>query len=88
MGVQSQAKVKAPREWTLVEVRFLRKHYRNYETRWLARQLGRTVPAVQRKARSLSLCKAHPTVWRGNRGPRNAFKEFVKLIGTTAMKRR
>lgn len=77
MGVQSRAKAKAPREWTPWETRFLRKYYRNYETRWLARQLGRTVNAVQQKGRSLSLCKAHPTVWRGNRGPWNAFKEFV-----------
>ena len=77
MGVQSRAKAKPPREWTPREARFLRKHYRNYETRWLAQQLGRTVAAVQRKARSISLCKAHPTVWRGNRGSKNAFKEFV-----------
>ena len=88
MGVQSQAKAKAPREWTPVEVRFLRRHYRNYETRWLARQLRRTVNAVQLKARSISLCKAHSTVWRGNRGPRNAFKEFVESIGTAARKKR
>ena len=81
MGVQSQARAKAPREWTRWETRFLRKHYRNYETRWLARQLGRTMIAVQQKARSLSLCKAHPTVWRGNRGSRNAFTEFVGKKG-------
>ncbi len=56
------------RPWNTKEVSFLRKFYRNNETTWVARQLGRTVYSVRYKASSLNICKANPTVWRGCKG--------------------
>jgi len=52
---------------------FMRKYYRNYETAWIARQLGRTVYAVRYKAVDLNIKKASPSIWRGNRGSNSAF---------------
>ena len=61
------------RPWTREEMAFMRKFYRNYETAWIARQLGRTVYSVRYKAVDLSIRKASPTVWKGNTGSRKAF---------------
>ncbi len=66
---------KVARPWTREEMSFMRKYYRRYETAWCARQLGRTVYSVRYKAVDLSLKKASPSVWRGNKGPANAFKK-------------
>lgn len=63
------------RPWSREEMMFMRKYYRNYETAWIARQLGRTVYAVRYKAVDLSIKKASPSVWRGNRGAANAFRK-------------
>ena len=61
------------RPWAREEITFMRKFYRNYETAWIARQLGRTVYSVRYKAVDLSIRKASPTVWKGNTGSPNAF---------------
>ncbi|MEW5995771.1 MAG: hypothetical protein AB1744_15445, partial [Candidatus Zixiibacteriota bacterium] len=66
------------RPWTRQEIAFMRKFYRNYETAWIARQLGRTVYSVRYKAVDLSLKKANPTIWRGNVGNPNAFRTFSR----------
>lgn len=76
----SAAKVSRP--WSSQECAFMRKFYRRFETAWVARQLGRTVYSVRYKAVDLSLKKATPSVWRGNKGAANAFK------ASTAMKRK
>jgi len=55
-------------QWTREEIAFLRKYYRNNETAWVARQLGRTVYSVRYKASDLNIRKANPSVWRGNKG--------------------
>jgi hypothetical protein len=54
--------------WTREELAFLRKYYRNNETAWVARQLGRTVYSVRYKASDLCIKKANPSVWKGNKG--------------------
>jgi hypothetical protein len=46
----------------------MRKYYRNNETSWVARQLGRTVYSVRYKACDLNIRKARPSVWKGNTG--------------------
>ena len=56
------------RPWSRQEIAFMRKYYRNNETSWVARQLGRTVYSVRYKASDLSIRKANPSVWRGNTG--------------------
>ena len=43
------SKAKAGSPWTREELAFLRKYYRNNETAWVARQLGRTVYSVRYK---------------------------------------
>lgn len=55
----------------------MRKYYRQYETSWIARQLGRTVYSVRYKASSLNIKKANPTVWKGNKGTKNAWNSFA-----------
>jgi hypothetical protein len=63
----------------------MRKFYRNYETAWIARQLGRTVYSVRYKAVDLNLRKANPSVWKGNVGSPNAFrKTFSKSWSSTS----
>ena len=66
---------KVSRPWTREEMAFMRKYYRNYETSWVARQLGRTVYSIRYKAVDLHLRKANPSVWKGNRGAANAFRK-------------
>ena len=61
------------RPWVREEIAFMRKFYRNYETAWIARQLGRTVYSIRYKAVDLNIHKASPTVWRGNIGSPKAF---------------
>jgi len=63
------------RPWTREEIAFMRKYYRKFETTWIARQLRRTVYSVRYKAVDLNIQKASPSVWRGNRGPVNAFRK-------------
>ncbi len=77
---------KVSRPWTRAEMSFMRKYYRRYETAWCARQLGRTVYSVRYKAVDLSLKKASPSVWRGNKGPSNAFKAYGKSTKPTPRK--
>jgi hypothetical protein len=55
---------KIARVWTREEVAFLRKYYRNHDTSWCARQLGRTVYSVRYKASNLSIRKANPSMWQ------------------------
>ena len=55
---------KSARVWTREEIAFLRKYYRNHETTWCARQLGRTVYSVRYKASDLSIRKANPSNWK------------------------
>ncbi|HOP05886.1 MAG TPA: hypothetical protein PLF13_01205 [candidate division Zixibacteria bacterium] len=74
------------RPWTREEIAFMRKYYRKYETTWCARQLGRTVYSVRYKAVDLNIQKASPSVWRGNRGPANAFRKPVTRQTTTNRK--
>ena len=67
---------KAIRPWSRGECAFMRKYYRNHETKWVARQMGRTVYAVRYKAVDLSIKKSKPSVWKGNKGSKTAFKRF------------
>jgi len=55
---------KIARVWSRQEISFLRKYYRNHETTWCARQLGRTVYSVRYKASDLSIRKANPSNWK------------------------
>ncbi len=54
--------------WSAKDVAFLRKFYRYNETKWVARQLGRTAYSVRYKASSLNIRKVNPTIWKGNTG--------------------
>ena len=54
--------------WSPQELAFLRKFYRNNETAWVARQLGRTVYSVRYKASDMGIKKSRPSIWRGNKG--------------------
>ncbi|MFQ5452935.1 MAG: hypothetical protein ACE5D6_01960 [Candidatus Zixiibacteriota bacterium] len=77
---RSSRKVSCP--WTKEEISFMRKYYRRFETAWVARQLGRTVYSIRYKAVDLCIRKASPSVWKGNRGPVNAFKK-PRTVGKT-----
>ena len=66
---------KTSRPWTREEIAFMRAWYRRHETSWVARQLGRTVYSVRYKAVDLGIRKANPSVWKGQRGPVNAFNK-------------
>lgn len=66
---------KVAHPWTREEIAFMRKFYRNYETTWIARQMGRTVYSVRYKAVDLCIKKSNPSVWRGNRGTANSFRK-------------
>ena len=66
---------KACRPWSREEIAFMRRWYRRYETSWVARQLGRTVYSVRYKAVDLKIRKANPSVWKGQKGPKNAFNK-------------
>lgn len=70
---RSRSPRKVARPWNREEIAFMRKYYRNHETAWIARQLGRTVYSVRYKAVDLSIRKANPSVWRGNTGKANVF---------------
>ncbi len=59
---------KIAKPWTREEVAFLRKFYRNHETEWVARQLGRTVYSVRYKASDLSIKKGNPSTWKNPGG--------------------
>jgi len=67
---------RSTRPWTRGECAFMRKFYRKHETKWVARQLGRTVYAVRYKAVDLKIGKATPSVWKGNKGSKHAFRKF------------
>ena len=67
---------KATRPWSRGECAFMRKYYRNHETKWVARQMGRSVYSVRYKAVDLNIKKSKPSVWKGNKGPKTAFKRF------------
>ena len=62
------SKAKGGSQWSREEIAFMRKYYRNNETSWVARQLGRTVYSVRYKASDLNIKKARPSVWRGKTG--------------------
>lgn len=59
-------------QWGREEIAFMRKYYRNNETSWVARKLGRTVYSVRYKASDLSIKKSSPSVWRGCTGTTSA----------------
>ena len=63
-----RSKARGGRPWSRQEIAFLRKNYRQNETSWVARQLGRTVYSVRYKASDLNIRKAKPSVWKGNKG--------------------
>jgi len=64
---------KVAKPWTREEIAFLRRFYRNHETTWCARQLGRTVYSVRYKASDLSIRKGNPSTWQ-NPGQKVVFK--------------
>lgn len=68
---------KIARVWSHEEVSFLRKHYRNHDTTWCAKQLGRTVYSVRYKACDLSIRKGSPSTWK-NPGKKVIFKATTK----------
>lgn len=45
------------KRWNAQEVEFLRTHYYNHWTRWIAVVLGRTVGAIKSKASDLGISK-------------------------------
>jgi len=71
---------KVARVWTRQEISFLRKYYRNHDTSWCARQLGRTVYSVRYKASNLSIRKSNPSMWKTP--PKQKF-----VFGTSPKKR-
>jgi len=71
--------------WSKQELAFLRKYYRNNETSWVARQLGRSVYSVRYKASDLNIKKAAPSIWKGNKG---VTKPARKARGRKATTRR
>lgn len=77
---------KACRQWSREEVAFMRKWYRRYETAWVARQLGRSVYSVRYKAVDLNIRKAKPSIWKGQKGPQNAFNKSGSWRKPTARK--
>lgn len=64
--------------WTRQEIAFMRKYYRNNDTVWVARQLGRSVYSVRYKASDLNIKKAAPSVYRGNKGATSARKATTR----------
>jgi hypothetical protein len=56
---------------------FLRKFYRRYDTTWLAKQLKRTRYGVLHKAKRLGLIKVADGSYKGNKGDRYAYRDFV-----------
>ena len=58
--------------WTRQEIAFMRKYYRNNDTEWVARQLGRSVYSVRYKASDLNIKKAAPSIYRGTKGATSA----------------
>ncbi len=68
---------KTARPWTREEINFLRKYYRNHDTSWCARQLGRTVYSIRYKASDLSIRKTSPSHWK-NPGKRVVFVSKTK----------
>lgn len=79
---------RAVRPWSREEIAFMRKYYRKFETSWIARQLGRTVYSVRYKAVDLSIRKASPSVWKGNKGSANAFRRTQPKRAKTTTRRR
>lgn len=69
--------------WSKQELAFLRKYYRNNETSWVARQLGRSVYSVRYKASDLSIKKAAPSVWKGNKGVTKPARKAAGRKATT-----
>lgn len=63
--------------WAPIEVSFLRKFYRRYDTTWLAKQLKRTRYGVLHKAKRLGLTKVVGGSYKGNKGDRYAYRDFV-----------
>jgi hypothetical protein len=61
--------------WSRKEIAFMRKYYRNNDTVWVARQLGRSVYSVRYKASDLNIKKAAPSVYRGNKGATSATRK-------------
>lgn len=55
---------KVAKVWTRQEISFLRKYYRNHDTTWCAKQLGRTVYSIRYKACDLSIRKGNPSTWK------------------------
>ncbi len=74
--------------WSREEISFMRKYYRNNETSWVARQLGRTVYSVRYKASDLNIRKARPSVWRGNTGTANTTRQQSTRRSWSASSRR
>ena len=68
--------------WSKQEVAFMRKYYRNNETAWVARQLGRSVYSVRYKASDLNIKKAAPSIWRGNKGVTSVRKSKARPTKT------
>ncbi len=69
---------KIQRQWSREEIAFMRKFYRNHETTWIARQLHRSVYSVRYKAVDLNIKKSRPSIWKGNKGAKNAFSKTAK----------
>lgn len=61
---RSPRRNRVARVWTRDEIGFLRKFYRNHDTSWVARQLGRTVYSVRYKASNLNIRKGNPSTWK------------------------
>jgi hypothetical protein len=74
--------------WSREEIAFLRKNYRYNETKWVARQLGRSVYSVRYKASDLSIRKANPSSWKGHTGNKKTSRPSSRWTRKPAQRRR
>ena len=73
-------------EWAPIEVSFLRRFYRRHDTGWVAKQLKRTRYGVLHKAKRINLTKVADGSYKGHKGDRYAYRDFVASKSTRARK--
>jgi len=74
MGYSKNIKPGTP--WSKAEVGFLKKYYGSFDTRWISRELGRTVQSVRQKANRENMVKDYVGAGQGRYGATNAFAKF------------
>ncbi len=66
------------KRWTPQQDGFLRIFYRSYETPWVALILDRSCAQITARASKLRLKKGSRRLWKGRRGPHDAFPRFLR----------